>query len=416
MTAEIVSVGTELLMGQIADTNAQHLGQVLPELGIRHHFRQTVGDNLERLSEALKLALSRSDVVFTIGGLGPTQDDLTRDGISRALGETLIPDPEIADQLRKQFAARNLPWTEAQHRQTMRLPCSRPIENPNGTAPGLLCEKDGKVVIALPGPPGEFVPMIDGPVRTYFANKAHEGVIHSHILRICGIGESMVEQRIRPLLDSENPTVAPYAKLGEIHLRVTARGSDTAEAERILEPFVSQIREALGDAVFGVDETTLEKAVVDILKAKKQTLAAAESITGGGVAERITSVPGASEVFVGALVTYAARLKASELGVDPDLLDDPEIGPISEEVAKMMASGVRKRFGTDYGLSLTGNAGPTADAGGKPVGLLYVAVAGPDRVVVEEFRSRGIREDIRFRAGQFGLALLRKELMSPYIG
>lgn len=412
MIAEIVSVGTELLMGQIADTNAQHLGSVLPELGIRHHLRQTVGDNLERLTQALTLALSRSDIVFTIGGLGPTQDDLTRDGIAAALGEPLEPDPAIAEHLRKLFALRNLPWTESQHRQTMRPPCSRPVDNPNGSAPGLICEKDGKVVIALPGPKGEFIPMVNGPIRSYLAGLAHEGVIHSRILRVCGLGESLVEDKIKALLGSENPTVAPYAKPGEVHLRVTARASSTEEAEKIIKPFEAQIRGLLGDAVFGVNGTTLEAAVLELLKSKGKTLAIAESITGGGVAQRITSVPGASDAFLGGVVTYATDTKAKELGIDPAILDNPEIGPVSAEVAALMASGVRAKFGADYGLGLTGNAGPTSDKGDKPVGLVYIAVSGPGGDVVEEHRFRGLREDIRNRAGQFGLTLLRRALLS----
>ena len=386
MIAEIVSVGTELLMGQIADTNAQHLGKVLPELGIRHQLRQTVGDNLERLTQALSLALSRSDIVFTIGGLGPTQDDLTRDGIAAALGEQLEPDPVIAEHLMKLFAMRNLPWTESQHRQTMRPACSRPIDNPNGTAPGLICEKNGKVVIALPGPKGEFVPMVNGPVREYLSHLGHEGVIHSRILRVCGLGESIVEERIRALLDSDNPTVAPYAKPGEVHLRITAKAETTEKAEEIIGPIETQIRSLLGDAVFGVNETTLEGAVLELLRARKQTLAVAESITGGGVAQRITSVTGASEAFLGGLVTYTIGSKSRDLGIDRAILDDPQVGPVSPEVAKLMASAVRAKFGADYGLALTGNAGPTSDKGDKPVGLVYISVSGPGGEVVEEYK------------------------------
>jgi nicotinamide-nucleotide amidase len=409
MIAEIVSVGTELLMGQIADTNAQHLGIALPELGIGHHFRQTVGDNLDRLTGALSLALSRADIVFTIGGLGPTQDDLTRDGIAAALGESLIPDPQIEKHLRHLFTIRKLTWTEAQIRQTMRLACSRPIDNPNGTAPGLICEKDGKIVIALPGPRGEFIPMVNGPVREYLGGLTHEGVIHSRILRVCGIGESMVEAKIRRLIDGANPSVAPYAKLGEIHLRVTARAKDTQEAERMIEPVEKEIREALGNAVFGVDDTNLEAAVLELMRDKHLTLATAESITGGGLSARITSVPRSSEVFVGGVVAYAAHTKTVELGVSQELLET--VGPVSAEIAEAMAAAAREKFDSDFAIGLTGNAGPTADVGGKPVGLVYIAVAGPTGVEVQEHHFRGIREDIRFRAGQFALTQLRDILL-----
>ena len=405
-------MGTELLFGQIADTNAQHLGQLLPELGIHHYFRQTVGDNLDRVIQALKLALSRADIVFTIGGLGPTQDDLTRDGIAAALGEELVADERIAATLRTQFELRKLTWTENQNRQAMRPPCAKPIENPNGTAPGLICEKDNKVVIALPGPRGEFVPMIDGPVREYLAKDPSEEVFHSRLLKICGLGESLVETRIKSLLSSTNPTVAPYAKLGEVHLRVTARAPNIQLAEMMIEPVETRIREALGKAVFGADEATLEYVTLDLLKVRNQTVAVAESITGGGLGSRMSAVPGASDVFVGGIISYSKEVKAKELGVDRKLLDNPNVGPVSAEVATEMAVGVRDRLRASYGVSLTGNAGPTSDDGDKPIGLNYIGVAGPNGVRVEEYRFRGTREDIRYRASQAALTLLREILLT----
>lgn len=408
--AEVVSVGTELLFGQIADTNAQAVGQLLPELGIHHYFRQTVGDNLERLTTALKLALSRSDIVFTIGGLGPTEDDLTRQGIAAALDDELVLDEQIAEKLRKLFELRKLNWTENQNRQSMRPRCARPLDNPNGTAPGLICEKNGKSVIALPGPKGEFVPLLMGEVRDYLAQFSGDEVIHSRLLKVCGLGESVVETKIRPLLESSNPSVAPYAKLGEVHLRITASAPNIQLAEAMIEPVEERIRSVLGNAVFGADQATLEYVTLDLLKARKQTLAVAESITGGGLGYRISSVPGASECFLGGIITYDKSVKQSELGVDRALLEDPNVGPVSAEVAVQMATGVRQKLGADYGVSLTGNAGPTSDEGGKPVGLVYVAIAGPEGTRVEEYRFRGVREDIRYRAGQAALTLLRQSL------
>ena len=412
LTAEIVSVGTEILMGQIADTNAQILGRLFPELGIRHVHRQTVGDNLERLAAALKLALSRSDIVFTIGGLGPTLDDMTRDGIAAALDDPLVVDSAIEEKLRKMWATRKLTWTDSQLRQAMRPSCGTPIDNPNGSAPGLLCEQDGKRIIALPGPKGEFGPMVEGPVQDILAKLSGDEIIHSRLLKVCGIGESIVEQKIKQLLNSENPTVAPYAKVGEVHLRVTARAATLGDAEKLILPVEAQIREALGDAVFGVDSVTLEQAVVGLLIAKGKTLSVAESMTGGGLGRRITSVPGASAVFLGGVISYSKAAKIELLGIGRSLLDSPEIGPVSSEVAVAMAEGVRRTLKSDYGVSVTGNAGPTSDSGEKPVGLVYAAVAGPAGTTFEEYRYRGIREDVRDRSTQYALFQVRMALLA----
>lgn len=410
MTAEIVSVGTELLMGQIADTNAQHLGSLLPELGIAHHYRQTVGDNQARLVASLRHALSRSDVVFTIGGLGPTQDDLTRDGIAEALGATLVRDEEIAEKLRKLFALRNLPWSESQLRQAMLPEGAVPIDNPNGSAPGLICEKDGKIVIALPGPKGEFVPMVDGPIRAFLAERSTGQIIHSRLLKVCALGESAVEDRIRPLMAGENPTLAPYAKPGEVHLRLTARAKSVDEADRMLDPLEAEVRDALGWTVFGADDQTLESVCLSRLAERTLTLATAESVTGGGVGARITDVPGASKVFRGGIVAYDVDAKANLLGVPRDLV--AKFGPVSRECAGAMASGARSALGADVAIALTGNAGPTPDTDGKPVGLVYVALATPGQTYVEEHRFRSTRDVTRRRAGQVALTLLYRWLSS----
>lgn len=415
-TAEMVSVGTEILLGQIVDTNAQHLGAIFPELGIRHVYRQTVGDNLERLTEALKLALSRADIVVTIGGLGPTRDDLTRDGIAAALGDTLILDHELVESLHRQFTLRKLTWLPAQERQAMRPSCGRAIPNPNGTAPGLICVKGGKVVIAMPGPRGEFVAMADGAVREYLTGLSGEEVIHSKTLRICGLGESMVEDRVKKWMEGENPTVAPYAKVGEVHLRITARANSVEEAEMLMAPAEAGIRQVLGAAVYGIDEETLEGSIIFLLKQRRQTVAAAESITGGLLGARLTSVAGASEVFLGGVISYTDEVKRKLLGVDETLLNDPEIGPVSEEVALEMAAGVRARLGADFAVGLTGNAGPAVQAGGKPVGRTFVAVAGPSGVEVHDFSFRGTREDIQRRAAQMALTALRDLILQTPIG
>ena len=406
MNAEIVSVGTELLLGQIVDTHAPRMANLLAECGIGCLRRVTVGDNLERIVAALKEALARADLVITIGGLGPTQDDLTRDAIALALGDRLETVPEMADQLRLFFESRKIPWAESNLRQAEKPTSGRFIDNPNGTAPGLICERDGKRVVALPGPKGEFNPMADGPVRAYLEGVSPGRVIHSRVVRICGIGESYVESLVRDLLDSKNPTVAPYAHPGEVHLRVTASAKDRVEANAMIDPVVAAIQAKLGRAVFGFDETSLEEAVLADLRGRRQTLAVAESMTGGWLGERLTSVAGSSEVFLGGVIAYTAGVKRELLGVSSATLE--AFGPVSAECAQEMAVGVRDRFRASFGIAITGNAGPSADAGGAPVGQVYLALAGPAGVRVEAGTYRGIREDVRRRATQAALVMLRE--------
>ncbi|MBX3118518.1 MAG: competence/damage-inducible protein A [Fimbriimonadaceae bacterium] len=410
MTAEIVSVGTEILMGQIVDTNAQHLGQLLPEFGIVHRYRQTVGDNAERLAEALKLALSRADIVFTIGGLGPTEDDLTRDGIAAALQEELILDKVLEERLRKLFALRNLPWMETQIRQAMLPPSAEPIKNPNGTAPGLICQKDGKIVIALPGPRGEFVPMVDGPVHEFLTSLAADEVIRSRFLKVVGMGESIVEDRLRDLMSVDNPSVAPYAKPGEVHLRLTAKASNKVEADMMLRPLEAEIRSRIGDAIFGKGNQTLEEVILELLRKAKQTLSVAESCTGGGLGSRLTNVPGSSDVFVGGIISYANEVKTSHLDVHPAMLSEGGPGAVSAECAEAMAQGAAKNLKTDWSLSITGIAGPGGATPGKPVGLVYIGLQSPRGVQVEEHRFRGDRSSVRERSVLSALSLLWREL------
>lgn len=410
MVAEIVSVGTELLLGQIVDSDAQYMGRLLAELGISHLRRQTVGDNLERLVETLRLALERSDIVITIGGLGPTEDDLTRIGIAQALGDELIVDLDYENQLKALFQARNLSWTLSQVRQAERPTSAELIANPNGTAPGLLCRSQGKFVIAMPGPPGEFRPMADGPVKETLAKLATGGVIRSRTLRICGLGEALVEEKVRQLLDSSNPTVAPYAHPAEVHLRVTAKAASTEEAEKLIEPVAQQIRNILGDAVYGENDVDLETATVQMLRSRGETVSVAESCTGGMLGERITSVSGASDVFPGGVISYSNDVKANLLGVNPETLR--RFGAVSEACSREMAAGVRAKLGTTYGVSITGIAGPDGGTKEKPVGLVYVSVASDSGVETLENRFRGIRETIRRRSTQSALILLRRRLIA----
>lgn len=409
MNAEIVSIGTELLLGQIVDTNAVEAATMLAELGIPCLHRQTVGDNFARAVESLELALSRADVVITIGGLGPTQDDITREAIAAALDEPLVEDEAIRRGLQEFFAARGAGWVESQARQARRPACMSAIPNPNGTAPGLMGTKGDRRVVALPGPKGEFVPMLQGPVRDALMAQGGGQVIHSRTVRIAGMGEAAVEERLRDLMDGDHPSVAPYAKVAEVHLRVTAKAADVASAEAVIRPMIEDIRNRLGRAVYGLDETTLEASIVAELTELGQRVATAESCTGGGLGARITSVPGSAAVYPGGVVSYAESVKEAWLGVSEAILE--EHGAVSEECAAAMAKGVRERFAVDYGVSITGLAGPDG-AEGKPVGLVYVGVADREGVQVVRHQFRGQRQDVRTRASQNALVLLRSRLQA----
>ncbi len=409
MIAEIVSVGTELLLGQITDTHAPTMARILAECGIGCQRRSTIGDNWDRLVGGLKESLERADIVITIGGLGPTVDDLTRDAIAAALGDELVQEPEIAIKLKEFFSARGVVMTDNNLKQALRPSSAQLIENPNGTAPGLLCQKGGKTVIALPGPKGEFEPMAKGPVTEFLSHLQGDQVIHSRVLRVIGIGESAAEDKLRDLMDSANPTLAPYAHTGEVHLRVTAVAPTTAEADQIIDPMEAAVRERLGNAVYGTNDTTLEMAVINQLRSLGKTVSVAESITGGGIGERLTSVPGSSAVFLGGIVAYTPKLKQNLLGISET--DLSEHGPVSPQTAIAMAEGVRTRTGSDFAIGITGNAGPTADVDSKPVGLVYVAIAGPTSTEVFEGKFRGLREDIRRRASQLALTQIRNHLI-----
>jgi nicotinamide-nucleotide amidase len=409
MLAEIISVGTELLLGQIVDTNAAYLSRLLPELGISMHYRVTVGDNTYRLADALRQALSRSDIIFTIGGLGPTQDDLTKETVAQVVGDTMQLHRESAEQLRSFFAARGIQMPLSNLKQAMAPTSGRILENPLGTAPGAAFETpDNKVVVVLPGPPREFVPMVDKRVIPYLRERLGENspIIRSRMLNIAGLGESSVEDKVKHLLSGANPTVAPYASTGEVHLRITANADDAPAAERLIDEMDRKLVEALGqNVVFGRDDETLEKVVVEKLLRYKLTLAAAESCTGGLIADRITDVPGCSAVFLAGVVSYGNDAKARLLGIDEQLIKD--YGAVSESVAKAMAEGARNVTGAGIGISTTGIAGPTGATPEKPVGLVYIGLSDDKGTIVREFRFSGTRRDVKQRASQAALEMLR---------
>ena len=405
MTAEIISIGTELLLGQIVDTDAAYLARALSAQGVSVYHRTTVGDNLERATQALTLALSRADAVFCIGGLGPTLDDLTRPAISAALGVPLVRDPKIVAHLTEWFAKRGYPLNDTILLQADVPEGGVPLENPNGTAPGLWVEVGGKTVVALPGPPSEFEPMVEEQVLPRIAPGAG-GTIRSKTLRIIGMGESSIEEKVKDLMAGANPSLAPYAKLAEVHLRATAKASTAEEAEALIAPLVAEVRARLGDAVYGEGDTALEDAVVTRLIEKSLTVATAESCTGGWLAQRITAVSGSSAIFPTGVVTYANETKVHLLNIPQAVL--ASVGAVSPEVARAMAERVRELANTTFGVGITGIAGPGGGTQEKPVGLVYIAVATPTETRLEKCLFAGSRADVRFRATQTALKMLRE--------
>lgn len=417
MTAEIISIGTELLLGQIVDTDAAYLARALSAQGVSVYHRTTVGDNLERAVAALTLALSRADAVFCIGGLGPTLDDLTRPAISAALGVPLVRDPKIVAHLTEWFAQRSYPLNDTILFQADVPEGGVPLPNPNGTAPGLWVEAREKLVVALPGPPSEFEPMVDAQVLPRLAPSAPgnrgssaSAVIRSKTLRIIGMGESSIEEKVKDLMAGANPSLAPYAKLAEVHLRATAKAPTAEQAEALIAPLVAEVRTRLGDAVYGEDDTALEDAVVAQLIAKNLTVATAESCTGGWLAQRLTAVSGSSAVFPTGVVTYANETKVHLLNIPQAVL--AAVGAVSPEIARAMAERVRELANTTFGVGITGIAGPGGGTEEKPVGLVYIAVATPTETRLERCLFAGSRADVRFRATQTALKMLRESFPS----
>jgi nicotinamide-nucleotide amidase len=390
LSCEIVSVGTELLLGDIVDTNAQYLSRELAAMGIAVLHRGTVGDNAERLRGAVELALSRSDVVLLTGGLGPTADDITKEVCAQVMGYALVRDGEAEDAMRAFFKTRGRPMPESNLKQADVPQGGIVFHNDHGTAPGMAMERDGKSVILLPGPPNEMRAMFTDKVKPYLAAKT-TGVIVSHTVRTMGVGESDMAERVAPLLEGSNPTVAPYAKQGEALLRVTAHADTKEQAEKLIEPVLSQIRSILGDYIYGIDVEDIQHAVVQALLRKKLHVATAESCTAGYISKRITEVAGASDVFACGLVTYSNDMKEKLLGVRHETLQ--RYGAVSAETAAEMAAGARRVSGADIAVAVTGVAGPGCSEN-KPVGLVWFGIA--DRSGVRTVRFETGRKDREF--------------------
>ena len=389
------------------DTNAPYLSRALSALGIDVFYRVTVGDNAARLAETLSRALSRADLVITIGGLGPTQDDLTKETIAEVLGEPMVVDPESEQVIRAFFDRRGLPIAQSNLKQALKPQSGSAIPNSVGTAPGTIVDKDGKIVIALPGPPSEFVPMVEKSVVPYLSHKTSGArtVIVSRSLRIVGIGESAMEEKVKDLIASTNPTLAPYAKSGECELRITAKAPDEESARPMIAELEQKVRERLGDFIYGVDEENLETVVVRMLVERKLKLALAESCTGGLVSHRVTNVPGSSDTFLAGIVSYSNAAKTKFLDVPEEVIR--EHGAVSPEVAHLMAEGAAARTGADIAVGITGIAGPGGGSPQKPVGLVYIGLKTPDGVEVCKNLFGGSRQEIKMRSSQAALNLVR---------
>ena len=413
MTVELISVGTELLLGNIVNTNAAYLAEQCARLGLSCFYQTVVGDNAGRLAQILHTALSRSDVLILSGGLGPTQDDLTKETAAGVMGMALTRDEHTAKRLQEYFSRRKLELTENNWKQAMVPEGAIVIDNENGTAPGIIMEKEEKRVILLPGPPGELIPMFENAIAPYLAG-AVPGVIHSQTVKLCGIGESKAETMVADLIAAQsNPTIAPYAKTGEVHLRITARASAEKEAKKLIKPVVKELKNRFGMNVYTTDEAvTLEQAVVDLLLANHLTVTTAESCTGGLLSARLTGVPGVSEVFKSGQVTYSNKAKHKLLGVKKPSLD--KYGAVSENVAREMAKGAALASRADVAVAITGIAGPDGGSSSKPVGLVYIACRVRGKTKVKSYHFTGHRNKVRENSVVAALTLMRHCILEYY--
>ncbi len=408
-TAELIAVGTELLLGNIANTDAQMLSEGLSQLGINVYYHTVVGDNPQRVRQAVEIARQRADILITTGGLGPTCDDLTKVAVARAFGKELVFHEETAQRIRDRFAAMGRPLTENNYQQAMVPQGATVLPNDWGTAPGVAFQAEGTHVILLPGPPRECEQMFRHRVVPYLKQFA-DGVIVSRTVKTFGIGESAAEAQLRELMNAlHNPTLAPYAKPTGTELRITAHAATEAEALARIAPVEQQVKERLGDKVIGVDVSSLEEVCLALLKEQGLTVGTAESCTGGLISKLLTDLPGSSAAFRGGIVSYTNEVKEGVLGVPRALLT--EYGAVSPQVAEAMALGTRKALGCDIALSATGVAGPDPDDRGNPIGLVYLGLAWAGGCQVVTYQGGQVeRERIRRQSAQTALDLLRRHL------
>lgn len=413
MVVELISVGTELLLGNIVNTNAAYLAERCALLGLSCYYQSVVGDNAQRLSESIRTALGRADVVILSGGLGPTQDDLTKETTADVLGKKMILDEHTRERILAYFKKRGIEITDNNWKQAMIMQDAVVLDNDNGTAPGIIIEADGRHVILLPGPPNELIPMFEKDVAPYL-DQLEPGMIYSQTVKICDVGESKAETIVADMIAKQsNPTIAPYAKTGEVHFRVTAKAKEEKEARKLVKPVVKELKSRFGNHVYTTEEAvTLEKAVVDLLIANQLSVVTVESCTGGMLAARLTNVPGVSEAFKTGLITYANKSKRKLAGVKKSTLD--KYGAVSEQTAREMAKGAALLHKADVSAAITGIAGPDGGTDKKPVGLVYIACSVCGTVTVKEFHFSGNRNKIRETAVSYALTLMRECILEYY--
>ena len=409
MNAEIIAIGSELLTPHRTDTNSLFLTEQLNGIGVDVVYKTIVGDDRSRLTETIALAWNRSPIVITIGGLGPTEDDLTRECAAQALGKSLRQDPSLAESIEARFRARGMRMPEINLRQAMHIDGAAILDNSKGTAPGQWIEENSRALMLLPGPPRELQPMFLESCLPRLRGIIPKAAIAKRVLRIVGLTESAAEQIVAPIYTKyANPVTTILAAPGEVQLHLKSFGDSQAAAETLVNELAPQLEQALGESVFSTDGASLEEVVGRALAAQQASLAVAESCTGGLLAERITSVSGSSAYFLGGVVCYSNTWKSDWLDVPPELIEAQ--GAVSSPVAEALAAGIRRRSGATYGVGITGIAGPGGGTPEKPVGLVYIALAGPHDSVVLEKRCYGEREIVRWQATQAALDMLRRTL------
>lgn len=413
MIVEIISVGTEILLGNIVNTNAAYLAEKCAALGLSCYYQDVVGDNEERLLNTIKMALSRADILLISGGLGPTQDDLTKETAAKALGRNLYLHEPSKEMIASFFQKRGIEITENNWKQAMMPEGAIVVENPNGTAPGVIIEDNGKHVVLMPGPPNEMIPMFENAIMPYLT-ELEPGIIYSQTVKICGVGESKAESMVEDLINAQdNPTIATYAKTGEVHLRVTARAEGEKEAKKLVKPIVKELKDRFGNNIYTTQEdVTLEKAVIELLIANHLTVSTVESCTGGMLAARLINVPGVSEVFKTGYITYSNKSKRKILGIKKSLLE--KHGAVSPETAREMAKGAALFAKSDVAVGITGVAGPDGGSDEKPVGLVYIACSVCGRVAVKEYHFSGNRMKVRESSVSAALSLMRESILAYY--
>ncbi len=414
MSAEVICIGTELLLGDILNTNCQYLAQELASLGVPHYYQTVVGDNVKRIHHCLDIAVKRSSILIFTGGLGPTPDDLTTETIASFFDTPLEENQAIIQDIEGKFASVGRTMSPSNHKQALIPQGAVTLPNPTGTAPGIIWQpKAGLTIMTFPGVPSEMYRMWQDTAVPFLKSQGWgKEAIYSEMMRFRGVGESALAEQVAHLFDSPNPTVAPYAGKGEVRLRITAKAASPAQAAAMIQPVATEIKQIAGLNYFGSNEDTLATVVGKLLVEAKQTLSVAESCTGGGLGSMLTEIPGSSQYFWGGVIAYANKVKIAWLNVNKQDLD--KYGAVSATVAEQMALGVKQNLQTDWGISITGIAGPGGDTTDKPVGLVYIGLATPDHQTSSHeyrFGTKRERELIRYLSSCSALDLLRLSLI-----